>query len=155
MIELRDEAADGDAARALFAQYMALIRERAGVADFAPIERIFATADVFAAADACWLVAYDDGVAVGCGGLRTLAPGVGEIKRMFVSAPARGSGIGRLLLRTLEGRARAAGHERVRLLTTPMLSEACALYEAEGYGEIERRPGEEGRVEIWLEKALR
>jgi GNAT superfamily N-acetyltransferase len=154
VIELREEPADGAAARALFAQYMALVRERSGIVDLAPIERIFATEDAFAAADAAWLVAYADGAPVACGGLRTLAPGVGEIKRMFVAAPARRRGVGRRLLRALEQRARTAGHERVRLLTTPMLSEACALYAAEGYTEIER-VGLPGRPEeIWLEKTL-
>jgi GNAT superfamily N-acetyltransferase len=153
VIELRDEAPDGPAGRALFAQYIALVGARHGVDDLTPIERIFATETAFAAAGAAWLVAYVDGLPVGCGGLRTLQPGVGEIKRMFVSEAARGSGLGRRLLRELEDRARAAGHERVRLLTTPMLSEACALYAAEGYTEIERARGD-GPVEIWLEKAL-
>lgn len=99
-------------------------------------------------------MAYLHDSPVGCGGLRTLSPGVGEIKRMFVAAPARGRGLGRRLLRTLEARAVAAGHERVRLLTTPMLVEACALYEAEGYAEIERVEQGDGPLEIWLEKRL-
>jgi GNAT superfamily N-acetyltransferase len=93
-------------------------------------------------------------VAVGCGGLRTLSPGVGEIKRMFVTAPARGTGLGRRLLRALEGRAVAVGHAHVRLLTTPVLAEACALYTAEGYVEIERVEQAGSPVELWLEKAL-
>ncbi|MEA2224463.1 MAG: hypothetical protein QOH83_2839 [Solirubrobacteraceae bacterium] len=154
MIELRDEPSDGAAARALFEQYLALIRARVGDEDFVPGERIFATEDAFAAADAAWLVAYEDGVAVGCGGLRTLSPGVGEIKRMFVAAPARGTGLGRRLLRALEARAATVGHAHVRLLTTPMLAEACALYAAEGYVEIERVEQAGNPVELWLEKAL-
>ena len=155
MIELRDEPADGPAARALFDEYMQLVRERSGIEDFAPVERIFASADAFAGADGAWLTAYLDGRPVGCGGLRTLAPGIGEIKRMFVTAAARGHGVGRRLLRALEERAAAAGHARVRLLATPMLGEACALYAAEGYAEIERTdPGGGRPVEIWLEKQL-
>jgi GNAT superfamily N-acetyltransferase len=154
VIELRDEPSGSRASRALFEQYMALVRERSGIEDFTPVERIFATEDAFAADDAAWVVAYVDGAPAGCGGLRTLAPGVGEIKRMFVAAPARGRGLGRRLLHALEARAVAAGHTRVRLLTTPMLSEACALYAAEGYAEIERVPPAAGPVEIWLEKAL-
>lgn len=154
MIELRDEPADGPAARELFEQYMTLVRARSGLEAFAPVERIFATEDAFAAADAAWIVAYLDGAPAGCGGLRTLAPGIGEIKRMFVAAPARRRGLGRRLLRVLESRAVAAGHARVRLLTTPMLSEACALYAAEGYVEIERVARADGPVEIWLEKRL-
>jgi GNAT superfamily N-acetyltransferase len=154
VIELRDEPSEGAAARALFAQYLALVRERLGDEGFVADERIFATEDAFATADAAWLVAYADGAPVGCGGLRTLSPGVGEIKRMFVAAPARGSGLGRRLLRTLEARAVQAGHEHVRLLTTPVLAEACALYAAEGYVEIERVERQGDPVELWLEKAL-
>jgi GNAT superfamily N-acetyltransferase len=153
VIELRDEPAGGPAAHALFEQYMALVRERSGEEDFAPVERIFATAGAFAEPGAAWIVAYLGGAPVGCGGLRTLAPGIGEIKRMFVAAPVRGTGLGRRLLRTLERRALLAGHTRVRLLTTPMLSEACALYAAEGYVEIERIDGRRP-PEIWLEKRL-
>jgi GNAT superfamily N-acetyltransferase len=154
VIALRDEPASSAASRALFAQYMALVRERSGIDDFAPVERIFAKEDVFAAADAAWIVAYRDAVPVGCGGLRTLAPGVGEIKRMFVVAPARGCGLGRRLLHALEARATTLGHTRVRLLATPMLGEACALYAAEGYAEIGRARPDGRPVEIWLEKAL-
>lgn len=154
MIELRDEAADSAASRALFGEYMALVRERSGIADFAPVERIFASEDAFGGAGAAWLVAYRDGEAVGCGGLRALAPGVGEIKRMFVTAAARRGGVGRRLLHALEARAAGAGHAHVRLLATPMLREAFALYEAEGYAEIARDDHGEGPVEIWLEKAL-
>jgi len=155
-VAIRDDAPDGPAAGALFAEYLELVRERLGLAaGFKPPEHIFATADVFSGAGGAWLVAFDEhGTPVGCGGLRPIASQVGEIKRMFVSARARGHGLGRRLLRELEGRAAAAGMQRVRLLTTVVLSEACALYEAEGYREISRggEPGE--AVEIWLEKSL-
>lgn len=154
MIELRDEPSGGSSARVLFEQYMALVRDRSGIENFSPVERIFATEDAFSGDGAAWIVAYLDGSPVACGGLRTLGPGVGEIKRMFVTAPVRGRGLGRRLLRALEARAAAAGHRRVRLLTTPMLAEACALYEAEGYAEIERVEQGDGPTEIWLEKRL-
>ena len=42
----------------------------------------------------------------------------------------------------------------MRLLTTPLLAAACALYAAEGHAEIERVERGDGPVEIWLEKAL-
>jgi GNAT superfamily N-acetyltransferase len=153
-VEIREEPADGPSARLLFDEYLALVRERIGV-DFAPSERIFATEGAFAGEGAAWLVLYDGaGAPVGCGGLRTLAPGVGEIKRMFVTRRGRGHGLGRLLLRELERRSAQAGLARVRLLTTEVLSEACALYAAEGYEPIERIERAGQPVEIWLEKEL-
>jgi serine phosphatase RsbU (regulator of sigma subunit)/GNAT superfamily N-acetyltransferase len=152
--EIREEPPDGPAAQALYAQYMDLLRDRLG-ASFAPTERIFGRTDAFAAADGAWLVAYDeDGEPVGCGGLRPLAPGVGEIKRMFVAADARGAGHGRRILRALELRAAAHGHRRVRVLTTEVLAEAIALYAAEGYRTIQRTARDGRPVEIWMEKDL-
>ncbi len=155
-VEIRADVPDGPAARALFEEYIGLVIARLGLpADTVVPERIFATEDVFSGPGGAWLVAYDGaGEPIGCGGLRLLAPGVGEIKRMFVTERARGTGVGRRLLRELEQRAADAGLHSVRLLTTEVLSEARALYEAEGYREIERhqRPGEP--LEIWLEKAL-
>ena len=136
-VEIRQEAADGAAARQLYEQYMALVCER--LPGFVPSERIFASEAAFAGEGGAWLVAYDAGGApVGCGGLRTLAPGIGEIKRMFVVERARGAGLGRRLLRELEERAAAQGLRRVRLLTTEVLGEAIALYHGEGYRRVER-----------------
>lgn len=154
--QIRDDAPDGPAARALFREYMELVRARVGMPqDMTPPERIFASEEVFSGPGGAWLAVFDgDGAPVGCGGLRVLEPGVGEIKRMFVSQRARGAGHGRRLLRALEDRAAKAGLSHVRLLTTEALTEACALYETEGYAEIGRVQQPGGPVEIWLEKAL-
>ncbi len=43
-----------------------------------------------------FLVARDDDIAVGCGGLQTIEPGLGEIKHMFVQPTHRGEGVGSL-----------------------------------------------------------
>lgn len=152
-LELRSEPADGPAARALFAEYMALVAERLGGGPFAPREDIFATPEAFSGPGAAWVVLYEDGRAVACGGLRTREPGVGEIKRMFVTASARGRGHGRRMLTELEGLARAAGHRRVLLLTTEILTEARALYAAAGY-RVLSTPLEGDRQDYWLQKEL-
>lgn len=151
VIEIRAEAPGGAATRALFAEYLGLLQDRLGTG-FAPSERIFATDAAFAGAEGAWLVLYEDGRPVGCGGLRTLEPGIGEIKRMFVSQSARRCGHGRRLLRELERIAVELGHARVRLLTTEVLSEARRLYAAEGYRVIHRIARERDPVEIWLER---
>ncbi len=152
MTELRDEPADSPASRALWEEYMADVAERLG----APVgvrEDIFGTPEVFSGPASAWVVAYDGDRALGCAGLRRLGPGTGEIKRMFVSADARGRGVGRLLLEELEARAAAAGARRVRLFTTEVLHEARGLYEAAGY-RIIASPREGARQDYVLEKAL-
>jgi GNAT superfamily N-acetyltransferase len=147
---IRTEAPTDAPSRALFAEYMELVRARLGD-DFVPTEEIFATEDDFAGAGAAWLVLYEDERPVACGGLRPLARGVGEIKRMFVTANARGRGHGRALLGELEGRARAAGCERIRLYTTEVLREARALYREAGYRVVGVK-AVGGRRDLWLEK---
>ena len=149
---IRHEDARSETSRALFAEYMDLVRERLGDA-FVPTEEIFATEDDFGGAGAAWLVVYDGDVAVACGGLRRLAPGVAEIKRMFVTAPARGHGHARALLAELERLAADGGCERVRLYTTGVLREARALYGACGYRPV-GLVAADGRLDLWLEKAI-
>jgi GNAT superfamily N-acetyltransferase len=152
MLELRSEPADGPASRSLWAEYMALVTGR--LPGFRPTEAIFATPRAFAGPRTAWLVGYEDGRAVCCGGLRPLGePGVCEIKRMFVSAGARGRGHGRTLLDELERLAALFGFDRARLFTTEVLVEARALYESAGYRVVGTvREGE--RTDLWLEKAL-
>src|SRR4051812_41416379 len=131
---------------------MALVASR--LPGFEPTEEIFATPDAFAGPGTEWLVGYDDGRPVCCGGLRPLAEdGVAEIKRMFVSGAARGRGFGRVLLGELERRAAAHGCTRVRLFTTEVLVEARALYESAGYRAVGTVPDGD-RTDLWLEKTL-
>jgi len=84
------------------------------------------------------LLVVDEGRPVGCGVLRDLAPGVGEIKRMWLHPDARGLGLGTRLLAALESAARHAGHRAVRRDTNESLREAIALYESAGYRRIAR-----------------
>jgi GNAT superfamily N-acetyltransferase len=152
VIDVRREAPSAPAARALFAEYMELVAERAGQ-DLAGAEHIFATTDVFSGPGAAWLVIYDDDQPVACGGLRPLSPDVGEIKRMFVTARARRRGYGSRLLAELEGIARDAGQARIRLLSTELLPEALELYRKNGYTIVSTHIEDDHR-DYWLEKPL-
>jgi GNAT superfamily N-acetyltransferase len=152
VIEIRHEPPDGPAARDLFAEYMELVRGRAG-RDLQGAEHIFATPEVFSGPGSAWLVLYDDGQPVACGGLRPLDPGTGEIKRMFVAAAARRRGHARRLLAELEGIARAGGRTKIRLLTTELLPEALELYRSAGYAIVSSHR-EDDHTDYWLEKAL-
>ena len=152
MIEVRAEPPDGPAATALFEEYMAFVAERAGVRMDDRTD-IFGTPDLFVGPGTAWLVLYDDGDPVGSGGLREAEPGVGEIRRMFVSARARRRGHGRRLLAALEARGRELGYGRMRLFTTTMLIEARAMYVAAGYVVV-ARPVEDDRHDYVMEKPL-
>jgi putative acetyltransferase len=83
-----------------------------------------------------FLVARTGGGAVGCGALRVLEPGVGEVKRMFVVPEFRGRGIARCILEALESRARELGYAVVRLETGLGQLEVIGLYKSAGYREI-------------------
>ncbi|MER5504640.1 helix-turn-helix domain-containing GNAT family N-acetyltransferase [Streptomyces sp. NPDC002766] len=101
-----------------------------------------------------FFVAYEEGRAVGCGALRTLEPGVGEIKHVWVHPEARRLGLARRILAALEGEAAARGHSVVRLDTHATLTEAQAMYRAAGYRAI---PAYVDHVYAshWFEKRLR
>jgi GNAT superfamily N-acetyltransferase len=74
-----------------------------------------------------------DGAPVGCVGLQPVAPGLGEIKRMYVAPAARGWGLSRLLLEAVEAQARSVGLTNLRLETGTRQVEAIALYTNHGY----------------------
>ena len=83
-----------------------------------------------------FLVARRDGVAVGCGAVRRISPTTAEIKRMFVTAAARGSGVGGRLLAELEAWARRAGITRLVLEAGDRQAEAIRFYERSGFVAI-------------------
>ncbi|GLF92741.1 GNAT family N-acetyltransferase [Streptomyces yaizuensis] len=90
-----------------------------------------------AADTAAFFVTYDArGTAVGCGGLRDLGGGTGEIKRMYVAPDQRGTGVAGLILRTLEERARELGWSRLRVETGSRLTAAIRCYTRAGYAPI-------------------
>lgn len=84
-----------------------------------------------------FLVGYEDGRAICCGGIKRLPDGTCEIKRMFVEPADRGRGVARVLLVALEEKARALGYAVARLDTGPKQQGARHLYESAGYREIE------------------
>lgn len=88
--------------------------------------------------DGVFVLAVSDGAPVACGGLRTIGPGTGEIKRMWVDGAWRGAGLGSRVLRDLESRAAGFGHRVLRLDTNETLTEAIAMYERAGYQRVER-----------------
>ena len=83
--------------------------------------------------DVMFAVVRDPGGApIGCGAI-VMTPEYGEIKRMYVRPSARGQGVARRLMETLEAKAVQNGCRTFVLETGPTLSEALMLYERMGY----------------------
>jgi DNA-binding MarR family transcriptional regulator/RimJ/RimL family protein N-acetyltransferase len=100
-----------------------------------------------------FVMAWLDGVAIGCGGLKITSAGIGEIKRMWVAPRARGLGIAQRLLDALEKQAAAMDLHTLRLDTNRSLTEARALYARNGYREIPRY-NDNPYADHWFEKRL-
>ncbi|MDX6718549.1 MAG: hypothetical protein QOJ63_803 [Solirubrobacteraceae bacterium] len=96
------------------------------------------TPDEMVSPDGVFLVGYDDGRPIAIGGVRRLADGICEIKRMYVVPCARSRGVGRALLAALEDAARELGYARVRLDAGPRQQHSRTLFEKTGYAEIGR-----------------
>jgi len=83
-----------------------------------------------------FLVGYEAGRALCCGGLKRLDDQRCELKRMYVVPAARGRGVARSLLVALEDAARRLGYSVARLDTGPRQPAARHLYESAGYAAI-------------------
>ena len=84
-----------------------------------------------------FVVVRDGDGAVGCGGIRRLAPSRYEVKHLFLREGTRGRGWGKLLLADLERRAADFGATEVVLDTNATLTAAGGLYQSMGYESIE------------------
>jgi GNAT superfamily N-acetyltransferase len=151
-VSLREEAADGDVAASLLAAFDAEIATI--YPDWDPSIGPSARPSEFAPPAGGFVVAYQDAVAVACGGFKRLDERRAEIKRMFVAPAERGRGVARLILRELERIAAARGYSLIRLDTGPAQPHALALYRAEQYRAIDDYNGNPFATH-WLEKSLR
>jgi DNA-binding MarR family transcriptional regulator/GNAT superfamily N-acetyltransferase len=100
-----------------------------------------------------FLVASVDGEPVASGAVKTIAPGVGSLKRMWVAETVRGLGIGRRMLKALEAEARQLGVKTLRLETNHALQEAIGLYRSAGYAEVAAF-NDDPYAQHWFEKRL-
>jgi len=81
-------------------------------------------------------VARENGEALGTAAIVDRGDGSAELKRMFVTASARGLGVGRALMAAVEEHARARGVTLIQLETGLPQTAAIALYEKSGYRAI-------------------
>ncbi len=143
---------DGAEARACIGAYLEELRQRFE-SGFDPDRGPSAAPEELVPPKGLFLLARLDGEAVGCAGLKTTGPGVGEIKRMWVAPSARGLGIAQRLLDALEAHAAAMALHTLQLDTNRTLAEARALYQRNGYREIPAY-NDNPYAHHWFEKRL-
>ena len=85
-----------------------------------------------------FFVAVSDGLPIGCGALCGNGSDVAEVKRVWVASCARGFGVARRLMSTIESKARELAIRELRLDTNKALPEAVRFYESAGWRRIER-----------------
>jgi DNA-binding MarR family transcriptional regulator/N-acetylglutamate synthase-like GNAT family acetyltransferase len=121
-------------------------------AGFDAARSISASAEELTPPAGVFVIARLGGEPIGCGALKVKDRKIGEVKRMWVRADARGLGVGRRILETLETLAREFGLRALRLETNRTLTEAQALYRKCGYIEVEPF-NDEPYAHHWFEKA--
>jgi GNAT superfamily N-acetyltransferase len=105
--------------------------------------------------EGAFVVGYDVGEPVACGGVCRYDGRTGEIRRMYVVRAARSRGFSRAILAALESAARKLGYEAIRLETGNRQHEAISLYRSSGYEPIERYgPYVEDERSVCFEKKL-
>jgi N-acetylglutamate synthase-like GNAT family acetyltransferase len=82
--------------------------------------------------DGMWM-AEQGGAVVGGVTLRDLGGGLARLGHLALQPEARGAGAGRRLVQSVVDAARAAGYERVELLTFSALTDARELYRRAGF----------------------
>lgn len=77
-----------------------------------------------------------EGSAVGCVALRPQGQDICEMKRLWVRDIAKGSGLGKELVKAIIKAGQDLGYQRMRLDTLPRMKAAVSMYRSFGFVEI-------------------
>jgi len=134
VVQRNDPAALADV-RSLFDAYLAWLGPLVGTTTLA--EEIATLPRPYEEPTGALLLARDEsGLAAGCVGVREHSGAACEIKRLFVREDARGSGLGRSLVRAGIDQARAMGYSEMLLTTIPnTMDHALRMYRGLGFEE--------------------
>lgn len=110
-------------------------------------EELNSIEQLYAAPDRVKLIAQDEstGEIVGCVALRAIAPGVAEMKRLYVMPSYRGHQLGKLLAERIISKAKQMGFHDMVLDTMLEMKAARKLYEKLGFSEIPPYSDQEAR----------
>lgn len=131
-IELRQVGADHPDARKLLE---ALKAEQ--VALYGHADPAHGDPHDFVGTSGAFVIAYSAGRPIGCGGWRTYADHVAEVKKMYMQPSQRRCGIGARLLCRLEQLAAQAGAKQIILETGVRNHAVLRFYQRSGYTAIQ------------------
>jgi GNAT superfamily N-acetyltransferase len=163
LFRLVDLSVDRDALFGLTVEYMVWVTQ--GIADYekaadapsvASVERYVAAGfDSMCSKrppDGAFYLVELGGALAGMCGLRQIAPGVAELKRIYVRPSHRGRRLGEAMLQRLIDDACAFGCEKAVLDSAPFMQAAHRLYAAAGFTDCPAYPGSEAPqrlLEVW------
>jgi putative acetyltransferase len=115
--------------------------------------------NVFQNPGSAYFIAEDNGKMLGgCGVYPTegLPTGCAELVKFYLSADARGKGIGYLLMQQSIKSAKALGYKQLYLESFPELAKAVRMYEKSGFKPLNHSLGNSGHYacNIWMLKEL-
>jgi GNAT superfamily N-acetyltransferase len=151
-VTITPEAAVGADAQYCLSEYYRELQERFDGGFDAELS-LLPSLDEFVPPRGTFLLVRLNGEPVGCGGLKPISREAAYLKRMWIAPGARGLGLARGLLSSLEENARAMGYSTVRLETNKALVEAQQLYRSAGYAEVAPFNNER-YAHHWFEKRL-
>jgi GNAT superfamily N-acetyltransferase len=118
-------------ARQLIEEYAASLNLDLSFQDFAhELEHLTSE---YAPPTGAFLLVEENGLCLGCVGLRRFSEGIGEIKRLYMISAARGRGVGRLLGEGIVAAGKKLGYTQLLLDTLPSMKEAQSLYLSLGF----------------------
>ncbi|WP_018477181.1 GNAT family N-acetyltransferase [Pontibacter roseus] len=115
--------------------------------------------ELFQQPASAYFVAEEDGKIIGgCGVYPTdgLPAGCAELVKFYLSAEARGKGIGQQLMQQSIAAARELGYKQLYLESFPELARAVSMYEKAGFRPLPHAMGNSGHFActIWMLKDL-
>ena len=110
---------------------------------------------VFTVDKSIYFIAEENGVLLGGGGIyptANLPQGTCELVKLYLSAAARGKGIGKLLMEQCFTVAKDLGYKKIYLETMPELNIAVPMYEKMGFTYLDAPQGNSGHCgcDIWM-----
>ena len=154
MIDIGKVSSDAEYAsvRQLFTEYAA---EQGFDPDTAETDRDFADLrGEYGSRDGCLLFAADGSRVLRCVGLRRVDALTCQLRRLFVRAQYRGSGIGRRLAEAVLFEAKRLGYRHMRLDMVIGRTTAGKLYESLGFRYTESRPDRAPEDALFMERPL-